>query len=222
MPFGLKNVGETYQRLVNKMFSDQLGNTMEVYIDDMLVKSFRAKSHVDDLRRCFAILNEHEMKLNPTKCTFAVTSGEFLGCIVTKRGIEANPRKIAAIMKLPSPKNTREVQRLTGRIAALNRFISRSTDKCLPFYQLLRANKRFEWDDACKKAFAELKQYLMTLPVLAKPEEGETLYLYVSVTGSAISGVLVREERGEQSRSSISARHWMTPNHDTRRWNNWP
>ena len=127
-----------------------------------------------------------------------MTSGEFLGYIVTKRGIEANPRKIAAIMELPSPRNTREVRRLTGRIAALNRFISRSTDKCLPFYQLLRANKRFKWDDDCEKAFAELKQYLTTPPVLAKPKEGETLYLYVSVTGSAVSGVLVREERGEQ------------------------
>lgn len=139
MPFGLKNAGATYQRLVNKMFSEQMGNTMEVYIDDMLVKSFQANSHVDDLRKCFAILNEYNMKLNPAKCTFAVTSGEFLGYIVTKRGIEANQRKIAAIMELPSPRNTREVHRLTGRIAALNRFISRSTDKCLPFYQLLRA-----------------------------------------------------------------------------------
>lgn len=144
------------------------------------------------------ILNKYEMKLNPAKCTFAVTSGEFLGYIETKRGIEANPRKIAAIMELSSPRNTREVQRLTDRIAALNRFISRSTDKCLPFYQVLQAKKRFEWDEACEKAFAELKRYLTSPPVLAKPKEGETLYLYVSVTGSAISGVLVREERGEQ------------------------
>lgn len=198
MPFRLKNAGATYQRLVNEMFSDQLGNIMEVYIDDMLVKSFMANRHVNDLWECFAILNEYEMKLNPAKCTFAVTSGEFLGYIVAKRGIEANPRKIAAIMELPSPRSTREVQRLTGRIAALNRFICRSIDKFLPFYQLLRANKRFEWDDDCEKAFAELKQYLATPLVLAKPEEGEILYLYVSVTGSAVSGVLVREERGEQ------------------------
>ena len=154
MPFGLKNAGATYQRLVNEMFSDQLVNTMEVYIDDMLVKSFRAKSHVEDLRRCFAILNKDEVKLNPAKCTFAVTSGEFLGYMVTKRGIKSNPRKIAAIMELPSPKNMREFQRLTGLIAELKKFISRSTEKFLPFYQLLQANKRFEWDDACERAFA--------------------------------------------------------------------
>ncbi|XP_024016829.1 uncharacterized protein LOC112090235 [Eutrema salsugineum] len=138
MPFGLKNTGATYQRLVNRMFASQLGRTMEVYIDDMLVKSLVASDHVGYLRTCFDILDQYGMKLNPTKCTFGVTSGEFLVYIVTLQGIEANPKQIAAILELPSPTTKREVQRLTGRIAALNRFISRSTDKCLPFYQLLR------------------------------------------------------------------------------------
>jgi len=178
MPFGLKNAGATYPRLVNQMFTDQLDHSMEVYIDDMLVKSLRAEEHITHLRQCFQVLNRYNMKLNPSKCTFGVTSGEFLGYLVTRRGIEANPKQISAIIDLPSPRNTREVQRLIGRIAALNRFISRSTDKCLPFYQLLRANKRFEWDEKC--------------------EEGETLYLYIAVSTSAVSGVLVREDRGEQ------------------------
>ncbi|KAL0689536.1 hypothetical protein Bca4012_089214 [Brassica carinata] len=92
MPFGLKNVGATYQRLVNKMFSTQLGRTMELYIDDMLVKSSRASDHVLQLQECFNILNKFGMKLNPTKCTFGVASGEFLGYLVAKRGIEANPK----------------------------------------------------------------------------------------------------------------------------------
>lgn len=137
MPFGLKNAGATYQRLVNRMFADKLGDTMEVYIDDMLVKSLHAENNLDHLRDCFKTLNEFGMKLNPAKCTFRVTSGEFLGYIVTQRGIEANPKKITAILDLPSPRNSRKVQRLAERIAALNRFISRSTDKCLPFYELL-------------------------------------------------------------------------------------
>lgn len=134
------------------------------------------------------------MKLNPAKCTFAVTSGEFLGYIVTQRGIEANPKQINPIIDLSFPKNTREVQRLTRRIATLNSFISRSTDKCLLFYQFLRANRKFEWDAKCKGA---LKEYLTTLPILSEPEEGEMLYLYVSVTSAVISGILVREDRGE-------------------------
>ncbi|XP_056864097.1 uncharacterized protein LOC130494630 [Raphanus sativus] len=126
MPFGLKNAGATYQRLVNRMFADQLGKTMEVYIDDMLVKSLRSNDHVDHLEECFSRLNSHNMKLNTAKCRFAVASGEFLGYLVTYRGIEANPKQIDALIGMASPKNKREVQRLTGRVAELNRFISRS------------------------------------------------------------------------------------------------
>ncbi|XP_013624189.1 PREDICTED: uncharacterized protein LOC106330227 [Brassica oleracea var. oleracea] len=123
------------------MFADKLGVTMEVYIDDMLVKSLHAADHLCHLQDCFETLNKYGIKLNPAKCTFGVSSGEFLGYIVTQRGIEANPKQISAVLNLPSPKNSREVQRLTGRIAALNRFISRSTDKCLPFYDLLRVSQ---------------------------------------------------------------------------------
>ena len=140
MPFSLKNAGATYQRLVNRMFSKQLGKTMEVYIDDMLVKSLQAKDHVSHLEECFVQLNSHNMKLNPTKYRFAVASGEFLGYLVTYHGIEANPKQINKFIEMASPKNKGEVQRLTGRIAALNRFISRSTDHCLPFYDVLRGN----------------------------------------------------------------------------------
>ncbi|XP_056854988.1 uncharacterized protein LOC130509719 [Raphanus sativus] len=198
MPFGLKNAGATYQRLVNKMFAGQLGKTMEVYIDDMLVKSSAGEDHISHLRECFDILNKYDMKLNPTKCTFGVPSGEFLGYLVTERGIEANPQQIATFLEMPSPKTTREVQRLTGRIAALNRFISKSTDKCLPFYKLLRNNKKFLWDEKCEEAFKQLKAYLSEPPILSKPVVGEPLYLYLAVSTAAVSGVLVREEQNEQ------------------------
>ena len=90
------------------------------------------------------------------------------------------------------------MQRLTGRVATLNRFISRSTDKCLAFYDVLRGNKKFKWTTRCEEAFQELKKYLATPPILAKPIIGEPLYLYVAVSDSAVSGVLVREDRGEQ------------------------
>ncbi|XP_024014438.1 uncharacterized protein LOC112088399 [Eutrema salsugineum] len=171
---------------------------MEVYIDDMLVKSLHAKDHILHLSTCFDILNEYGMKLNPAKCTFGVTAGEFLGYIVTERGIEANPKQISAVLDLPSPTSKRELQKLTGRIAALNRFISRSTDKCLPFYQLLRRNKYHTWSAECEDAFKQLKTYLSTPPILAKPENGEMLFLYIVISTSAVSSVLVREERGEQ------------------------
>ena len=104
MSFGLKNAGETYQRLVNVMFVDKLGDTMEVYIDDMLVKLLHAADHLGHLRDCFETLNKYGMKLNPAKCTFRVSSGEFLGYIVTQRGIEDNPKQISAVLDLPSLK----------------------------------------------------------------------------------------------------------------------
>ena len=130
---------------------------MEVYVDDMLVKSLQAKDHVSYLEECSAQLNSHNMKLNPTKCRFAVASGEFLGYIVTYRGIEANQKQINPLIERASPKNKREVQRLTGRVVTLNRFILRSTDKCLPFYDVLWGNKKFELSEECKNAFQPLK-----------------------------------------------------------------
>ncbi|KAL0294804.1 UNVERIFIED_CONTAM: Transposon Ty3-G Gag-Pol polyprotein [Sesamum radiatum] len=124
MPFGLKNAGATYQRLVNSMFQKQIGKNMEVYIDDMLVKSQKKEHHINDLTECFEILKKFGMKLNPSKCTFGVRGGKFLGFMVSQRGIEANPEKIEAIINMQPPGTTKEVQKLTGRIAALNRFIS--------------------------------------------------------------------------------------------------
>ncbi|KAF8093398.1 hypothetical protein N665_0383s0030 [Sinapis alba] len=163
----------------------------------MLVKSLIAKDHIQHPSECFDTLNKYGLKLNPAKCTFGVTSGKFLGYIVTKRGIEANPKQISVVLDLPDPKTSREIQRLTGRVAALNCFITRSTDKCLPFYEFLRGNKRFFWDEVCEHAFLALKQYLTTPPVLAKPDAGDTLYLYIVVSSSAVSSVLIKEDRGE-------------------------
>ena len=119
MPFGLKNAGATYQRLVNKVFKNQIGRNMEVYVDDMLVKTSEENDHLEDLKEAFDNLRRHQMKLNPTKCAFGVTAGKFLGFLVSKHGIEANPEKIQAILDMRQPTSKKEVQQLTGRIAAL-------------------------------------------------------------------------------------------------------
>ena len=113
MPFGLKNAGATYQRLVNRMFQKHIGVTMEVYIDDMLVKSTTAELHIAHLFEVFQILRNYNMKLNPAKCAFGVSAGKFLGFIVNHREIEANPDKIKAVLDMPSPSGIKEVQRLT-------------------------------------------------------------------------------------------------------------
>ena len=158
MPFGLKNAGATYQRLVNRMFQKQIGTTMEVYIDDMLVKSTTAELHIAHLSEAFQILRNYNMKLNSAKCAFGVSTGKFLGFIVNHQEIEANPDKIKTVLNMPSPSGIKEVQRLTGRIAALSRFVSRASDKCQPFFQVLK--KAFQWDTKCEEEFTALKTYL--------------------------------------------------------------
>ena len=133
MPFGLKNVGATYQRLVTKMFRPLLGKTMEVYIDDMLIKSKERSDHTTHFQQVFNLLRTYGMKLNPAKCVFGVSAVRFLGFMMTQRGIEANPSQLKAILKSTTPRSRKEVQQLTGRLAALGRFISRFTDRLKPF-----------------------------------------------------------------------------------------
>ena len=152
MPFGLKNAGATYQRLVNEMFKEHIGKTMEVYIDDMVVKSLETEDHLKHLQETFDVLRRYNMKLNPEKCAFGVRSGKFLGFMVSNRGIEINPDKIKAIEDIEVVNSIKGVQRLTGRIAALSRFISRSSDKCHRFFSLLRKKNDFVWTPECQGA----------------------------------------------------------------------
>ena len=132
---------------MNKMFVHQIGRNVQVYVDDMLVKSIREDNHLDDLRKTFNTFRSYNMKLNPNKCAFGVRIRKFLGLMVSQRGIGVNPDKIQAIMELVAPKTIKEVQSLNGKIAALNRFISKATDKCLPFFRTLK--KSFEWTTEC-------------------------------------------------------------------------
>ena len=194
MPFGLKNARATYQRLMNKMFAHQIGRNVQVYVDDMLVKSLRKDDHLDDFRETFDTLRLYNMKLNPYKYAFEVTTGKFLGFMVSQRGIEINLEKIWAIMELELPKTIKEVQSLNNKITALNRFVSKAKDKCLPFFHTLR--KSFKWMDECQKAFEELKKYLSSLPLLSLSKPREELYLYLAISQVAISVAFVREEVG--------------------------
>ena len=120
---------------------------------------------MEDLRETFDTLRSYNMKLNPRKCAFEVTTEKFLGFMVSQRGIEANPDKIRAIIEMTPPRNVKEVQSLNGKVAALNRFVWRATDKCLPFFRTLK--KSFEWSAECQRAFEELKAYLSAPPLLS-------------------------------------------------------
>ena len=169
MLFELKNAGATYQRLMNKIFAHQIGRNVQVYMDNMLVKSIREDDHLDDLKETYDTLCSYNMKLNLKKCAFGVTTRKFLGFLVSQRGIEVNPNKIKAIMELTLPKNVKEVQSLNGKIAALNKFVSRATDKCLPFFRTLK--KSFEWTAKCQQAFDDLKAYFPSRRCSAYPNQ---------------------------------------------------
>ena len=147
MPFGLKNARATYQRLVTKMFRSLLGSTMEVYIDDMLVKSKQRPNHAGHLQQTSDLLKEYGMKLNPLKCAFGVIASRFLNFMVTQRGIEANPTQIKAILQSPAPSSKKGIQQLTGRWATLRHFISQFTDRLKPFFATLRGANRAEWNE---------------------------------------------------------------------------
>ncbi|XP_050217638.1 uncharacterized protein LOC126668489 [Mercurialis annua] len=197
MPFGLKNTGATYQRLMNFVFKDQIGRNMEVYVDDIIVKSKKVEDHAKDLEEVFTKLKKYKLKLNPDKCAFGVPARKFIGYLISQKGIEVNPEKTKAILEMKEPKSAKEVQKLNGRITALGRFVFNSAKRCLPFFKTLRNVKKFEWTEECQQSFEELKKFLSSPPLLGRPETGE-LYLYLSVTNETVASVLVKEEASEQ------------------------
>src|ERR1041385_3506933 len=130
------------------------------------------------------------MKLNPAKCTFWVPAGKLLGYIVSERGIEANPEKINAIITVQKPASVKGVQRLTGCVAALSRFISRLSEKAIPLYRLLRKSETFVWDDEADQALESLKRQLSQAPILAAPKPNELMLLYIAANNQVVSVVV--------------------------------
>ncbi|CAJ2644644.1 unnamed protein product [Trifolium pratense] len=193
MPFGLKNAGATYQRMMNKVFRGQIGDMLEVYMDDMIVKSPEELDHVVHLRKVFEQARKYNMRFNPEKCTFGVRAGKFLGFYLTERGIEANPDKCRAFAELPTPSDKKSIQTLNGMLTSLSRFVSKSAQHALPFFKLLKKEAVFEWTDECEQALQHLKKALSEPPVLSRPSDEEVLYLYLSVASEAVSAALIRE-----------------------------
>nr|XP_023895551.1 uncharacterized protein LOC112007441 [Quercus suber] len=159
MPFRLKNAKATYQQMMTRMFRDMIGRTVEVYIDNIVVKSKQTAWHTNDLRDVF---------------------------------------EIKAVKRLNPPNSPKEVQVLTGMLAALNRFISKFADRCRLFYQLLKKWTGFQWNEECDKAFMDLKDYLSRAPMLTAPELGEDLFMYLAVSEHAVSAVLLRDQGVQQ------------------------
>ena len=184
--------------MMMKMFESQLRKNIEIYIDDMVVKSKVVSEHLGDLGDILEILRKYKLHLNASKCSFGVCSSKFLGYMVTHRGIKVNFDQIKVINNLQSPRNPKEVQKLTEMAATLNRFISRSTNRCKPFFLLINKWKGFEWTEEYALAFQQLKDYLARPPIMSSPEPDEVLFAYIAVTPYAVSLILIRVDCGVQ------------------------
>ncbi|GJX72947.1 reverse transcriptase domain-containing protein [Tanacetum coccineum] len=196
MPFGLKNAGATYQRLVDKAFDRQVSRNIEVYVDDLVIKSHTEAKMLRDIDETFRTLRKINIKLNPKKCTFGAVEGMFLGYMISSKGIKPCPDKTDVVLQLPSPRTIKEVQSLNGKLASLNRFLSKSAEKSLPLFKTLKKcikKSDFHWTPDAEQAFKQLKQHLSELPLLVAPKPKEELIVYMSASQGAISAVLMTE-----------------------------
>ena len=192
MPFGLKNAGATYQRAATTLFHDMMHKDVEVYVDDMIVKSRDRADHLAALQRFFERIRQFRLRLNPKKCTFGVTYGKLLGHIVSECGIEVDPEKIKAILDMPASRNEKEIRGFLGRLQYISRFIARLTDICEPIFRLLRKNQPTVWNDDCQRAFEKIKECLLSPLVLVPPIPGRPLLLYLSVSDIALGCMLAQ------------------------------
>jgi hypothetical protein len=174
-------------------------------LDDIIVKTRKANNLISDLDVAFKCLQAKNIKLNPEKCVFGVPRGMLLGFIISKRGIEANPEKITVITKMDPIRDLKGVQRVTGCLAALSRFISRLGEKALPLYHLLKKSEHFSWTLEAEEALAKLKATLSNSPILSPPTPGELLLLYVTATTQVVSTVLV-VDRAEEAHTLLIQR----------------
>ncbi|GJT97951.1 reverse transcriptase domain-containing protein [Tanacetum coccineum] len=201
MPFGLRNVRATYQRLVDKAFYKQIGRNLEVYMDDLVIKSHTEDEIIRDIEETFKTLRDINMKLNLKKCTFGVEEGMFLGYKVNTKIIKVCPNKVDDVLSLLSPKCLKDVQKLNGKLASWNRFLAKSAQKSLLFFKTLKKCTKksdFHWTEEAEFAFKQMKQLIAELPTLTAPEEKEELIIYLSAAKEAVSAVLMTEREAKQ------------------------
>ena len=201
MTFGLKNAGATYHRAMNYIFHEFIGKIVEIYTDDMVVKSGDLTKHLADLRKVLECTRKHGLKMNPNKCAFGVSAGQFLGFIVHQRGIQISRRSIDAINKIVAPANKTELQSLIGKINFIRWFICNLSGKIRAFSPMLKlkADQEFVWGREQQSALDEIKNYLTKPPVLVPPQHGKPFRLYQSTDVAVIGSALIQEfERKER------------------------
>ncbi|XP_077232198.1 uncharacterized protein LOC143867378 [Tasmannia lanceolata] len=203
MPFGLKNAGATYQRAATTLLHDMMHKEVEVYVDDMIVKAKTREEHVVSLRKFFQCIQKYQLRLNPNKCVFGVTSGKSLGFLVSQRGIEVDPQKIKAIQEMTPPKTEKQIRGFLGKVQYLRRFIAQLTTICEPIFKLLKKNASKKWDEECQQAFEKIKLCLTSPPVLSPITPGQPLLLYLSVTDTVMGCMLAQQDPESKQEKAI-------------------
>jgi hypothetical protein len=188
---------------MQKCLADQIGHNIHAYVDDIAVISKKQDDLIADLQETFNDLRKYNMMLNPTKCVFGVPAGQLLGFIVSHHGIEVNLEKIKAILEISRPNDLKDVQRLTGCVAAMSRFISRLGEKALPLYKLMKKSDEFVWPDEADATLKDLKRVLSTAPTLTAPEDQELMLLYMAATNRVVSIVIVVERKEEAQENNV-------------------
>jgi hypothetical protein len=190
-----ENAGATYQRAMNLIFHELLGNTVEVYIDDIVVKSVEFSSHIADLRKAFDKMRQYGLKINPRKCAFGILARKFLGFIVHEHGIEIDPDQIKSIQNVGPPTCKLEVQKFLGKVNYLCRFISNQAEKIDAFTPILwlKNDAEFTWGAEQQEAFDLIRKYLYSAPVLKAPQVGVPFRLYIAAKDKVIGAVLTQE-----------------------------
>ena len=213
MTFGLKNAGATYRRAMNYIFHELIGKIVEIYIDDVVVKSWNREGHLANLRKTLECTRKHGLKINLNKCAFAVSAGEFLGFLVHKGGIEVGKKIMEAIDKVAPPTNLTELQSLLGKINFVRRFISNLSERVLPFSPLLKLNKdqEFVWGDTQQKDFDQIKEYMKAPPVLVHPRLDKPFKLYVAASSLTIGSALMQEFEGKERVIAYLSRKMLDP-----------
>ncbi|GJX95637.1 reverse transcriptase domain-containing protein [Tanacetum coccineum] len=189
-------------------YHDWLSNPVMVkkhdnmYVDDLVIKIHTEDEIVRDIEETFKTLREINMKLNPKKCTFGVEEGMFLGYKVNSKGLKVCPDKVDAVLSIPSPKCLKDVQKLNGKLASLNRFLAKSAEKSLPFFKTLKKCTKksdFHWTTEVEEAFRRMKQLIVELPMLTAPMEKEEVIVYLVATKETILADFIVERPEEDS-----------------------
>ena len=196
MPFGLKNIGVTYQRTMTAIFHDMMHQELENYVDDIVAKSKKQEEHVRILRRVFERCKAFKLRMNPLKCAFRVSSGKFLSFLVHSRGIDVDPTKATAMATMKPPTTVKMLKSFLGKVLYIGRFIPGLTLITSTFVKLLKKGQSLEWGEAQQIAFKRLQQIMMNLPTVQALIHKKPLLLYLATNLYAIGPLIAQEDGG--------------------------